>query len=58
MKLLKDYKGNKFIVNTAENLSYKIDTNSHGQNTTISFTWSEAMSSDNISIRDFIELTE
>ena len=58
LKLLKDYKGNKFIVNTAENLSYKIDTNSHGQNTTISFTWAEVMSSDNISIRDFIELTE
>ena len=58
LKLLKDYKGNKFIVNTAENLSYKIDTNSHGQNTTISFTWVEVMSSDNISIRDFIELTE
>lgn len=58
LKLLKDYKGNKFIVNTAENLSYKIDTNSNGQNTTISFTWAEAMSSDNISIRDFIELTE
>ena len=56
LKLLKDYKGNMFIVNTVETPNYKIDTNSHNQMTTISFNWAEAKNIDDVIIRDVIEI--
>ena len=50
LKLLKDIKGNKWIVGIAENPSTKIDTNSREQMATISFDWFETMDSTNVSI--------
>ena len=53
LKLLKDYKGNRWIVRTFDNPSYSIDTKSMNQVTKISFSWVEVMPND-ISVVDQI----
>lgn len=50
MKLLKDIKGNKWIVRINEKPSVKNNDSSQEQLYTISFEWSEVMDSNNISI--------
>ena len=52
LKLLRDLKGNKWIVNTIDNPTIKFDSRTNNLMTTISFSWVEVMSSDNISIVD------
>ena len=42
LKLLRDMKGNAWLVQIAESYSYKIDNASNLKQTTISFTWKEA----------------
>lgn len=50
LKLLQDYKGNKWIVQILENPTHNIATNTSQQLTTISFNWTEVRGSSNISI--------
>lgn len=50
LKLLKDRKGNKWIVQIAENSTRKVHDQSTEQLTTISFNWEETMDHTNISI--------
>ena len=49
-KLLKDLKGNKWIVQIVDNPSTTNDDKSHAQLYTIAFSWHEIMNSDDISI--------
>lgn len=55
LKLLKDIKGNKWIVQLIDNLNSRINSNSIEQVTTISFSWAEMKNSRNISIIKNIE---
>ena len=50
LKLLQDYKGNKWIVQILENPTHSININTQEQITTISFNWSEVMDSTGIPI--------
>lgn len=50
LKLLKDYKGNKWIVQILENPVHTINIKTMEQMTTISFNWSEVMDSTGLSI--------
>lgn len=50
LKLLQDYKGNKWIVQLVDNTNYNINLNTIEQMTTITFNWVEIMSSKFISI--------
>lgn len=59
LKLLKDIKGNKWIVNTVENPSVKFNNNSNNVvMSTVSFQWIEVMNSDNITITNTCTLEE
>jgi len=49
-KLLKDLKGNKWIVQIVDNPSVTNDDKSHAQLYTIAFSWHEIMDSDDISV--------
>lgn len=50
LKLLKDLKGNSWIVQVIENPTYDIDNKPHSAPTTISFTWQEVENANNIAI--------
>ena len=55
LKLLQDYKGNKWIVQILENPTHNINISTMQQITTISFNWAEVMGSQNISIVGLIK---
>ena len=50
IKLLQDYKGNKWLVSIIETPSYSINLNTSEQMSTVNCNWVEIMSSENISI--------
>ena len=54
-KLLKDIKGNKWIVQIVENPNVSNDDSSYEQVYIISFTWNEIADSNNISICNKLE---
>lgn len=59
LKLLKDIKGNKWIVSAVDNPNAKYNNNSNNVvMTTISFQWIEVMSSENIIITNICSLEE
>ena len=55
LKLLQDYKGNKWIVQILENPTHNINISTMQQITTISFNWAEVMDTQNISIVGLIK---
>lgn len=55
LKLLKDLKGNSWIVQIMENPVYDIDNKPHSAPTKISFTWQEVENVDNTAIVNFTD---
>lgn len=53
MKLLKDPKGNKWIISATESTNRSIDYNSSSLPTKISFSWQEVMDADKVVILNF-----
>ena len=55
LKLLKDIKGNSWIVHIIDNPSNNIANNAHNMPTTISFSWKEVLNVEDISIIEKVE---